>query len=136
LQRRADGGEEQARGLLARLLGVGEQLGIRFPDGNSVAGDLTTAAESLLRQSFARRRVPRVTYRLQFNRGFTFRDACDLVPYLHSLVVSDCYASPLLQARAGSSHGYDILRPQPSQSEPGSPDDFDAFAAAPRRAWA
>ena len=48
------------------------------------------------------------TYRLQFNRDFTFPDACDLVPYLHNLGVSDCYASPILQARAGSSHGYDI----------------------------
>ena len=51
---------------------------------------------------------PSATYRVQFHAGFTFRDACELVPYLHRLGVSDCYASPILQARAGSTHGYDI----------------------------
>ena len=40
LQRRADGGEEQARGLLARLSGVGERLGVRSPDRDSAAADV------------------------------------------------------------------------------------------------
>jgi (1->4)-alpha-D-glucan 1-alpha-D-glucosylmutase len=53
-------------------------------------------------------RIPRSTYRLQLNRGFTFRDAAEIVPYLHALGVGDLYASPYLQARPGSIHGYDI----------------------------
>jgi (1->4)-alpha-D-glucan 1-alpha-D-glucosylmutase len=53
-------------------------------------------------------RIPRSTYRLQFNQGFTFADAAALVPYLHQLGIGDLYASPYLQARPGSVHGYDI----------------------------
>ena len=53
-------------------------------------------------------RVPRATYRLQFNPGFTFADAQAIVGYLADLGVSDIYASPLFTARAGSSHGYDV----------------------------
>ena len=56
----------------------------------------------------ARRMVPRATYRLQFNRDFTLRHAIGLVPYLHELGVSHIYASPLLKACAGSTHGYDV----------------------------
>src|SRR5258708_5891616 len=47
-------------------------------------------------------RVPRATYRLQFNAGFTFADARAIVPYLAELGISDIYASPILRARKGS----------------------------------
>ncbi len=53
--------------------------------------------------------MPRATYRLQFNREFTLDDAAALVPYLERLGVSHIYASPLLKARPGSTHGYDIV---------------------------
>ena len=53
-------------------------------------------------------RVPRATYRLQLNNGFTFADATELVPYLAELGISDLYASPYTKARPGSTHGYDI----------------------------
>ncbi len=43
----------------------------------------------------------RATYRLQFHRGFTFRDATGLVPYLGTLGVSHVYASPITTARPG-----------------------------------
>lgn len=51
---------------------------------------------------------PGATYRLQFNKDFRFRDAKELIPYLQALGITTCYASPLLQARPGSAHGYDI----------------------------
>ena len=51
----------------------------------------------------------RATYRLQFHREFTFRDAQALVPYLAELGVSHLYASPIMEARPGSTHGYDII---------------------------
>ena len=51
----------------------------------------------------------RATYRLQFHRDFTFRDATALVPYLASLGVSHIYASPIMESRPGSTHGYDIV---------------------------
>ena len=53
-------------------------------------------------------RIPAATYRLQFNSRLTFERAAGLVDYLYDLGVSDCYASPLLTAWRGSSHGYDI----------------------------
>jgi (1->4)-alpha-D-glucan 1-alpha-D-glucosylmutase len=45
---------------------------------------------------------------LQFHRGFTLDDAVRLVPYFDRLGISHVYASPLLAARKGSPHGYDI----------------------------
>jgi (1->4)-alpha-D-glucan 1-alpha-D-glucosylmutase len=51
---------------------------------------------------------PISTYRLQFNAGFRFENARRLVGYLHALGVSHIYSSPILKARAGSIHGYDI----------------------------
>ncbi len=55
--------------------------------------------------------APRATMRLQLHAGFTFADAANLVPYLHDLGVSHLYASPILTARAGSLHGYDVVDP-------------------------
>ena len=49
------------------------------------------------------------TARLQFHRDFTLDQATALVPYYAKLGVSHLYASPLLTARAGSTHGYDIV---------------------------
>jgi (1->4)-alpha-D-glucan 1-alpha-D-glucosylmutase len=74
--------------------------------------------------------IPRATYRLQFNKNFTFRDATALVPYLDALGVSDAYASPFLKARPGSSHGYDITDHRQFNPEIGSEDDFNVWAAA------
>src|ERR1700746_2506243 len=53
--------------------------------------------------------IPRATYRLQFRKGFGFRDAAALAPYLARLGISHVYASSYLKARPGSSHGYDIV---------------------------
>ena len=53
----------------------------------------------------------RGTYRLQLHAGFTFADAAALVPYLRDLGISHLYASPILTARAGSLHGYDVVDP-------------------------
>ena len=54
-------------------------------------------------------RVPSATYRLQFNRQFTFAGAREIVGYLHDLGISDLYASSYLQAKEGSIHGYDVV---------------------------
>src|SRR3954454_8517624 len=75
-------------------------------------------------------RVAVATYRLQFHAGFRFADAEALVPYLHALGVSDLYASPLLQARRGSSHGYDTTDPRRVSAELGGEAGLRALAAA------
>jgi len=73
--------------------------------------------------------IPLATYRLQFNRTFTFRDAAALVPYLAALGISHCYASPYLKARPGSMHGYDIIDHNSLNPEIGSPDDYEHFVS-------
>ncbi|MGE0861549.1 MAG: alpha-amylase family glycosyl hydrolase, partial [Gammaproteobacteria bacterium] len=78
--------------------------------------------------------IPRATYRLQFHAGFTFQDARALAPYLARLGVSHVYSSPLLRARAGSSHGYDIVDHAALNPELGSAADLDALLAALRAA--
>jgi len=79
------------------------------------------------------KRIPLATYRLQFNKNFTFSHAAGLVPYLAKLGVSHCYASPYLRARPGSTHGYDIIDHNHLNPEIGSPEDYERFIAALRQ---
>ncbi len=72
-------------------------------------------------------RIPLATYRLQFNRDFTFVQATALVPYLAALGISHCYASPFLRARPNSTHGYDIIDHNALNPEIGTPEEFDSF---------
>jgi (1->4)-alpha-D-glucan 1-alpha-D-glucosylmutase len=74
-----------------------------------------------------RLRILAATYRLQLSKDFRFEDARSLVPYLSRLGISDIYASPILQARSGSSHGYDVTDPTRLNPELGSRKDFDAL---------
>jgi (1->4)-alpha-D-glucan 1-alpha-D-glucosylmutase len=69
----------------------------------------------------------RATYRLQFHRQFTFRDAARLVPYLADLGVSHLYASPIMEARPGSTHGYDIIDHNRLNPEIGTEAEFRAL---------
>jgi (1->4)-alpha-D-glucan 1-alpha-D-glucosylmutase len=78
-------------------------------------------------------RIPDATYRFQFNSGFTFAQAAELVPYLHQLGISHCYASPYLKARPGSTHGYDIIDHKSLNPEIGSDEDFERFSGALRQ---
>ncbi|HTZ89665.1 MAG TPA: malto-oligosyltrehalose synthase [Alloacidobacterium sp.] len=71
-----------------------------------------------------RDRIPLSTYRLQFNRDFRFEDARRLVPYLAKLGITHCYASPILKARSGSPHGYDIIDHNQLNPEIGSESEF------------
>jgi len=75
-------------------------------------------------------RIPDAVYRLQFNRDFTFSRAAALVPYLASLGISHCYASPYLRARPGSTHGYDIIDHDHLNPEIGTREDYERFVAA------
>jgi (1->4)-alpha-D-glucan 1-alpha-D-glucosylmutase len=73
--------------------------------------------------------IPRATYRLQFNKEFSFAQATALVPYLAALGVSHVYASPYLKARPGSGHGYDIVDHNALNPEIGTPEDYERFVA-------
>ena len=69
-------------------------------------------------------RTPIATYRIQFNRDFTFRRARSIIDYLSRLGISDCYASPLLKSRSGSTHGYDVVSHDELNPELGGEGDF------------
>jgi (1->4)-alpha-D-glucan 1-alpha-D-glucosylmutase len=73
--------------------------------------------------------TPRATYRLQLNREFTFADAARAVPYLARLGISHLYVSPILKARPGSMHGYDVTDHTRLNPELGTPEDFEALVA-------
>ena len=76
--------------------------------------------------------IPRATYRLQLNAGFTFRDALSVVTYLAALGVSHLYCSPYFRARSGSTHGYDVVDHNSFNPEIGDEADFDHLVAALR----
>lgn len=75
-------------------------------------------------------RIPTATYRLQFNRDFTLAQARELVPYLDALGINDIYSSPLLAARQGSPHGYDVTDPTRLNPELGGEEGLRSLAAA------
>ena len=72
----------------------------------------------------------RATYRLQLTPEFGFAAARDRIPYLRDLGISHLYLSPSLQARAGSTHGYDVVDPTMLDPALGSEADLDALVAA------
>lgn len=95
-------------------------------------GNDTTAPAPGTGLSAAAATAPRATYRVQFNSDFTFRRAIELVDYFAALGVSHLYASPFLQARPGSTHGYDITDHNRINPEIGTPEELDALSAALR----
>jgi (1->4)-alpha-D-glucan 1-alpha-D-glucosylmutase len=74
-------------------------------------------------------RIPTCTYRLQFNRWFTFSHAREIVPYLDALGVTDAYASPYFQTSPDSVHGYNVTDHNKLNAAIGSRADYDAWIA-------
>lgn len=72
--------------------------------------------------------MPRATYRLQFHKDFTFRDAAEHVDYFAELEITHIYSSPILTARAGSRHGYDVVDHSTINPELGGEKDFLSLA--------
>jgi (1->4)-alpha-D-glucan 1-alpha-D-glucosylmutase len=87
-----------------------EQIGHTARADTARAGGAIAAAEDARPARTHERpsRLPVTLYRVQLHQGFTFDDARALVPYLAQLGVTDLYASPILTAARGSTHGYDI----------------------------
>ncbi len=77
-------------------------------------------------------RVPRATYRLQFNPLFAFDKAASILTYLGRLGISDIYASPVFKARKGSLHGYDVVDPTQINPELGGEEALRRLAARVR----
>jgi len=73
------------------------------------------------------------TQRLQFHSDFTLDHALPLVPYFAQLGISHLYASPILKARAGSRHGYDVVDPTQVNPELGGEAALERLVAALRQ---
>lgn len=93
-----------------------------------LAAELMRAAE----QKVAQLQAPAATYRMQMHQGFRFTDATALIPYLHRLGITHCYASPYLKAVKGSTHGYDLVDHGQLNPEVGSEQDFEKFVGTLR----
>jgi len=76
----------------------------------------------------------RSTYRLQLTDRFTLYDAVAVVPYLSELGVGALYLSPLLEAVAGSQHGYDVVNHSLVDPARGGEQGLQALSEACRRA--
>jgi (1->4)-alpha-D-glucan 1-alpha-D-glucosylmutase len=71
----------------------------------------------------------RATYRLQLHAGFPLSAARELVPYLSRLGISHLHCSPILEARRGSTHGYDVVNPSRLDPELGDDAELEALHA-------
>jgi (1->4)-alpha-D-glucan 1-alpha-D-glucosylmutase len=73
---------------------------------------------------------PLSTYRIQLQPAFGFDDVTAIAPYLRRLGVSHLYASPYLQAAAGSTHGYDVIDHSRVNVELGGEEGHERMCAA------
>ena len=76
--------------------------------------------------------VPTSTYRVQLTAEVGFSRCAAILPYLSSLGISTLYCSPVLQARAGSTHGYDTIDPTQLSADLGGPGGWAEMARAAR----
>jgi malto-oligosyltrehalose synthase/4-alpha-glucanotransferase len=72
---------------------------------------------------------PVSTYRIQFNKNFTFSDFSAMIPYLNDLGVKTIYASPIYEAVPGSMHGYDVINANHINPEIGTLEELRSIAA-------
>ena len=79
------------------------------------------------------RPTPVSTYRLQITADFDLFEAARRLPYLHDLGVDWVYLSPLLEAEAGSGHGYDVVRHDRVDESRGGAAGLAALSAEARR---
>ncbi len=71
---------------------------------------------------------PVSTYRIQFNKDFSFSQFYEQINYLSLLGIGTIYASPVFSAVPGSMHGYDITDPHHFNKEIGSTEDFNKIS--------
>jgi (1->4)-alpha-D-glucan 1-alpha-D-glucosylmutase len=130
----AHAGDHAAQRWVETFLGLGENLSIEVDNLRKKRAEMeaTPTVDASIRELIAQRYVPLSTYRLQFTKDFPFAKAAELAPYLAELGISDLYASPILQARPGSAHGYDICDHSRLNDELGGDASFDALDRANR----
>lgn len=95
--------------------------------------DIVDAVFAAVERQLQMQSLPTATYRIQFNQHCTFREIEEFVPYLFALGVSDLYASPFLQARPGSLHGYDVVNHAVINPEIGTRDELQSLRSTLRQ---
>src|SRR5690606_31439388 len=78
--------------------------------------------------------LPSSTYRLQLHGGFPFKAAEERIAYFSRLGIGAAYLSPILLARPGSPHGYDICDHNRINPELGGESGFRELAESLRGA--
>jgi (1->4)-alpha-D-glucan 1-alpha-D-glucosylmutase len=107
--------------------------GQRDEPGSHQAGEPNGRGPGHVPPSVSHPHVPVSTYRIQLNQRCTFLDAARIVPYLHSLGITDLYCSPYFTAVPGSPHGYDVVDPTALNPELGTEEDYRTLVEALRR---
>ncbi|GAC1516832.1 MAG: malto-oligosyltrehalose synthase [Gemmatimonadaceae bacterium] len=75
----------------------------------------------------------RASYRLQMHKEFPLAAAASIAGYLARLGISHVYLSPILEARPGSTHGYDVASHGRVNRELGGDEGWRAFVDAAHR---
>ena len=76
--------------------------------------------------------VPSATHLVQFRAGTRFSGVEAAVPYLYTLGISELCASPFLQARPGSNHGYDVVNHSVINAEIGTLEELRSLRSVLR----
>ncbi len=110
LLRRAARGRPVALAWMEEFVELGELLDVEVSGMRETVAQIQQAPSviDLVQGLIQQRIVPSATYRLQLHQNFPFDKAQEILPYLRQLGISTCYLSPILKARKGSMHGYDI----------------------------
>jgi (1->4)-alpha-D-glucan 1-alpha-D-glucosylmutase len=100
------------------------------PPTSVLAPQVSGLSECLDRLAANKQQIrPVATYRVQFHSEFRFADVQPLISYLHALGITHLYSSPILKARAGSRHGYDITDHNTINPELGTEEEFRNLVA-------
>ncbi len=78
--------------------------------------------------------APSSTYRIQLTAEFDLGQAAALCDYLAALGAGAIYCSPVLQAAAGSTHGYDVVDHDRIDKDRGGESGWSALLAAAKDA--
>lgn len=65
-----------------------------------------------------------VSYRVQLTPQFKLSHLKHMIPYLSAMGIHKLYASPILKARSGSQHGYDVVDPSLLNPELGTEEEL------------
>lgn len=71
---------------------------------------------------------PVATYRIQFQKAFSFNEFEKIIEYLQMLGITTVYASPIFESVSGSVHGYDVLNPHNINPEIGTKEQLQKIS--------